>query len=72
MNYCNKLTCYQKKRTRNSFNGRFSFLKLEKLHVFFHKKLGSGHGTKSFLIQHKILSILVLKVSSLVSYLLNA
>ena len=33
------------------------------LHVFFHKKLGSGHSTKSFLIQHEILSIVVLKVS---------
>ena len=31
---------------------------------FFYKKLGSGHSsTKSFLIQHEILSILVLKVS---------
>ena len=29
---------------------------------FFYKKLGSGHSTKSFLIQ-EILSILVLKVS---------
>ena len=29
----------------------------------FYKKLGSGHGTKSFLISHEILSILVLKVS---------
>ena len=27
------------------------------------KKLGSGHSTKSFLISHEILSILVLKVS---------
>ena len=33
------------------------------LHVFFYKKLGSGHSTKSFLISHEILSILVLKVS---------
>ena len=30
---------------------------------FFNKKLGSGHGTNSFLISHEILSILVLKVS---------
>ena len=30
---------------------------------FFFKKLGSGHRTKSFLILHEILSILVLKVS---------
>ena len=30
---------------------------------FFYKKLGSGHRTKSFLISHEILSILVLKVS---------
>ena len=29
----------------------------------FNKKLGSGHRTKSFLISHEILSILVLKVS---------
>ena len=38
------------------------------LHVFFYKKLGSGHRTKSFLISHEILSILVLTVSYLVSY----
>ena len=31
---------------------------------FFYKKLGSGHSTKSFLISHEILSILVLKVSN--------
>ena len=30
---------------------------------YFYKKLGSGHSTKSFLISHEILSILVLKVS---------
>ena len=30
---------------------------------FFYTKLGSGHSTKSFLISHGILSILVLKVS---------
>ena len=30
---------------------------------FFFKKLGSGHCTKSFLISHSILSILVPKVS---------
>ena len=41
-------------------------------HTFFYKKLGSGHSTKSFLISHEILSILVLKVSLLVSYFLNA
>ena len=29
----------------------------------FYKKLGSGHSTKIFLIEHEILSILVLKVS---------
>ena len=29
----------------------------------FYKKLGSGHSTRSFLISHEILSILVLKVS---------
>ena len=33
------------------------------MHVCFYKKLGSGHSTKSFLISHEILSILVLKVS---------
>ena len=33
------------------------------IHVFLYKKLGSGHSTKSFLIQHEILSIIVLKVS---------
>ena len=36
------------------------------VHVFiahvFYKKLGSGH-TKSFLVSHEILSILILKVS---------
>ena len=32
----------------------------ESTHVFY-KKLGSGHSTKSFLINHDILSILVLK-----------
>ena len=41
-------------------------------HTHFHKKLGSGHSTKSFLIQHEILSMLVLKLSELVSYFLNA
>ena len=30
---------------------------------FLYKKLGLGHRTKSFLISHEILSILVLKVS---------
>ena len=35
----------------------------ERLYTFFYKKLGSGHRTKSFLISHEILSILVLKVS---------
>ena len=30
---------------------------------FIYKKLGSGHSTKSFLISHEILSILVLQVS---------
>ena len=40
--------------------------------MFFYKKLGSGHSTKSFFIQFEILSILVLKVSLLVSYFLNA
>ena len=30
-------------------------------YTFFYKKLGSGHSTKSFLISHEILSILVLK-----------
>ena len=34
-----------------------------KQYTFFYKKLGSGHSTKSFLIQQEILSILVLKVS---------
>ena len=34
----------------------------------FYKKVGSGHRTKSFLISHEILSILVLNVCSLVSY----
>ena len=31
-------------------------------YTVFYKKLGSGHSTKSFLILHEILSILVLKV----------
>ena len=30
---------------------------------FFYKKLGSGHSTKSFVIEHEMLSILVLKAS---------
>ena len=34
---------------------------------FFYKKLGSGHSTKSFVISHEILSILVLKVISVVA-----
>ena len=38
----------------------------------FYKKLGSGHSTKSFLISHEILFILVLKVSQLVNDFLNA
>ena len=33
------------------------------LHVFLYKKLGSDHSSKSFLISHEILSILVSKVS---------
>ena len=33
------------------------------LHFFLYKKLGSGYRTKSFLISHGILSILVPKVS---------
>ena len=36
---------------------------LECTRFFYYKKLGSGHRTKSFLISHEILSILVLKVS---------
>ena len=39
---------------------------------FLYKKPGSGHSTKSFLISFEILSILVLNVSLLVSYFLNA
>ena len=35
----------------------------------FYRKLGSGHSTNSFLISKEILSIVVLKVSSLVSLL---
>ena len=38
----------------------------------FYKKLGSSHSTISFLISHEMLSILVLKVSELVSYFFNA
>ena len=34
-----------------------------KNYAFLYKKLGSGHSTKSFLISHEILSILVLKVA---------
>ena len=34
-----------------------------RIYTFFYKKLGSGHSTKSFLISHEILFILVLKVS---------
>ena len=49
-------------------------LKLYRNSVYtsFYKKLRSGHRTKSVLISHEILSILVLKVSRLVSYFLNA
>ena len=42
------------------------------IHVFFYKKLGSGHSTKIFLISHEILSILVPKVSQMVSHFLKA
>ena len=48
----------------SSYSGKYTFS--------FYKKLGSGHSTKSFLSSHEILSILVLKVSELVSYFLNA
>ena len=36
---------------------------IPKRYTFFYKKLGSGHSTKSFLISHEILSILVQNVS---------
>ena len=45
------------------FNVETTQKTLVKEYTFFYKKLGSGHSTKSFLIQQEILSILVLKVS---------
>ena len=41
-------------------------------YTFFCEKLGPEHSTKSFLLQHEILSISVLKFCSLISYFLNA
>ena len=38
-------------------------------YTFFYQKLGSGHSTRNFC---EILSSIVLKVSQLVSYVLNA
>ena len=45
------------------FKIELSKRELKTYYAFFYKKLGCGHGTKSFLISHDILSILVLKVS---------
>ena len=42
------------------------------VHLFWYKKLGSGHRTKSFLTQNETFRILVLKVPYLISYFLNA
>ena len=51
---------------------KYYLFETEKAYTLFYEKLGSGHSTKSSLISYEILSILVLKVSELVSYSLNA
>ena len=43
--------------------GGFSRNKHNNVYTFFYETLGSGRRSKSFLISHEILSILVLKVS---------
>ena len=57
-------TVNYKQAKQNKISDKSSKLcKLSFVYTFFYKKLGSGHRTKSFLISHEILSILVLKVS---------
>ena len=57
----------KKKETRDN-KGQQLWLYL----FFFYKKLGCAPGIKSFLISHENFSFLALKVSSFVSYLLDA
>ena len=51
------------KKSASPLNEQGNWRPVNLITRFFYKKLGSGHSTKSFLISHEILSILVLKVS---------